>query len=164
MITAMVARVVRDGPDLETVRELFREYSQQIGVDLCFQDFAAELAGLPGDYAEPNGTLLLGEKDGAAAGCVAVRRWDADACEMKRLYVRPAFQGSGLGRFLALEAIGWAMTNGYARVLLDTLPSMATAQRLYERLGFVDIRPYRENPIAGARYMALDLTSVQGLG
>ena len=80
---------------------------------------------------------------------------------MKRLYVRPEFQGSGLGRFLALEAIGWAITHGYARVVLDTLPSMATAQRLYERLGFVDIEPYRENPIAGARYMALDLERVK---
>jgi ribosomal protein S18 acetylase RimI-like enzyme len=151
------SRIVSAGPDLETVRELFLQYSRQIGIDLCFQGFAAELAGLPGDYAAPSGTLFLGRHEGAAAGCVAVRRWDAEACEMKRLYVRPAFQGSGLGRFLAGQAIEWAATQGYARVLLDTLPSMTAAQQLYERLGFIDIEPYRANPVAGARYMALTI-------
>ena len=161
MMTAMEARVVREGPDLETVRELFREYSQQVGVDLCFQGFADELAGLPGDYEEPSGTLLLGLKGGEPAGCVAAHHWNGRTCEMKRLFVRPAFQGSGMGRFLALEAIGWALTRGYDRMVLDTLPSMASAQRLYERLGFVDIEPYRPNPVAGARYMGLDLERVK---
>jgi ribosomal protein S18 acetylase RimI-like enzyme len=163
-VSELGTRVVSRGPDLETVRELFREYSGQVGVDLCFQGFAEELAGLPGDYVEPNGTLLLGVRDGDPAGCVAVHRWDAEACEMKRLYVRPEFQGSGLGRFLALEAIGWALTHGYARVVLDTLPSMTSAQRLYERLGFVDVEPYRPNPVAGARYMALDLGPLKAGG
>ena len=149
--------MVSAGADLETIRGLFREYEQQIGVDLCFQGFAAELAGLPGDYAEPTGTLILASEAGVPAGCVAVRKWATDGCEMKRLYVRPAFQGTGVGRRLAEAVIAWAGPHGYARILLDTLPSMKTAQQLYERLGFKDIEPYRANPVAGARYMGLTL-------
>ena len=151
----MEVRAVTGGPDLERVRGLFVEYSQQIGTDLCFQGFAAELAGLPGDYAPPTGTLFLALEDGSPAGCVAMHRWDDEACEMKRLYVPPTFQGAGFGRTLVAKAIEWARAQGYARVVLDTLPSMIAAQRLYERLGFVDIRPYRANPVAGARHMAL---------
>jgi GNAT superfamily N-acetyltransferase len=150
-------RIVTGGGDLETIRQLFHEYETHIGVDLCFQGFAAELAGLPGEYAAPTGVLLLAGEKGEGAGCVAVRRWAPDACEMKRLFVRPAFQGSGLGRRLAEEIIAWARGQGYARVLLDTLPSMGTAQALYERLGFRDVAPYRANPVAGARYMGLTL-------
>ena len=104
----MDSRIVSGGADLVIVRDLFREYSEQVGVDLCFQGFASELAGLPGDYAAPVGTLILGLEGEAAAGCVAVRRWDASACEMKRLYVRPAHQGAGVGRYLAEQAIVWA--------------------------------------------------------
>lgn len=148
---------VRGGDDIETIRSLFREYEQQIGVDLCFQGFSAELAGLPGDYAEPAGTLILAVANGVPAGCVAVRPWAAEGCEMKRLYVRPGFQGTGTGRRLAEAVIAWAGRQGYARILLDTLPSMKTAQQLYERLGFKDIEPYRANPVAGARYMGLTL-------
>jgi len=150
-------RTVTSGTDLDTIRELFREYERHIGVDLCFQGFAAELASLPGEYAAPTGLLLLASSDGEAAGCVAVRRWASDACEMKRLYVRPAFQGAGIGRGLAEEVLAWARQQGHARVLLDTLPSMRTAQGLYERLGFRDVEPYRANPVAGARYMCLEL-------
>jgi putative acetyltransferase len=153
----MEIRVVTTGADLETVRELFREYSAQIGTDLCFQGFSAELAGLPGDYSEPGGTLLLATIDGMPAGCVGVRRWDRTTCEMKRLYVRPEFQRCGLGRILVERTIAWSALQGYERLVLDTLPSMSAAQRLYERLGFVDIAPYRPNPVAGARYMALTL-------
>lgn len=145
------------GADLETIRRLFQEYEHHIGVDLCFQGFAAELAGLPGEYAPPTGLLLLATEKGEAAGCVAARRWSDDSCEMKRLFVRPAFQGTGLGRSLAEEVLGWARAQGYARVLLDTLPSMGRAQAMYERLGFEDVEPYRDNPVAGARYMALNL-------
>ena len=148
---------VRGGDDIETIRSLFREYEQQIGVDLCFQGFSAELAGLPGDYAEPAGTLILAVANGVPAGCVAVRPWALEGCEMKRLYVRPGFQGTGTGRRLAEAVIAWAGRQGYARILLDTLPSMKTAQQLYERLGFKDIEPYRANPVAGARYMGLTL-------
>lgn len=145
------------GSDLETVRQLFQEYERHIGVDLCFQGFAAELAGLPGAYAAPTGILLLASDRGVIAGCVAARRWDPDACEMKRLYVRPGFQGAGIGRGLAEQVLAWARQHKYARVLLDTLPSMGTAQGLYERLGFRDVAPYRDNPVAGARYMRLEL-------
>jgi GNAT superfamily N-acetyltransferase len=147
--------VVFDGPRLDDVRGLFGEYAAWLGIDLSFQGFASELANLPGGYAAPDGTLLLSLIDGAAAGCVAVRRVDAHVCEMKRLYVRPRFQGKGCGRRLAERAIDWSRGAGYDRMLLDTLPSMAEAQRMYERLGFTDVPAYRFNPIAGTRYMEL---------
>jgi GNAT superfamily N-acetyltransferase len=148
---------VVDEPMLEQARALFREYADSLPVDLSFQGFAEELAGLPGEYAAPHGTLLLGLVGGAAAGCVAVRRWNDTACEMKRLFVRDAFKGHGRGRLLAQHAIDWARRAGYERMLLDTLPSMAEAQRLYESLGFRDAPPYRFNPVAGTRYMELRL-------
>jgi putative acetyltransferase len=151
------ARVVTGGPDLEEVRSLFREYAEWIAVDLSFQGFSEELTSLPGEYVAPHGTLLLCAAEGVAAGCIGVRKWHTDTCEMKRLYVRPRFRGSGCGRFLAQRAIDWAIGRGYARMLLDTLPSMTSAQRLYERLGFRDISPYRLNPVPGARFMALEL-------
>ncbi len=147
-------------PDLTEVRVLFREYAESVGVDLCFQGFEQELAELPGDYVPPRGILLLGLVDGRSAGCIGVRPFQADTCEMKRLYVRPAYQGRGCGLLLAQRAIEWATSAGYSRMVLDTLPSMATAQRLYESLGFVDIPPYRFNPVPGARYMALRLDAV----
>lgn len=153
----MDARVVTGGRDLEEIRTLFEEYAGWVAVDLSFQGFVEELAGLPGEYVAPHGTLLLCEVDGLSAGCVAVRRWQAQACEMKRLYVRPRFQGLGCGRFLAERAISWAMKAGYGRMVLDTLPAMSAAQRLYEGIGFRDIEPYRANPVPGARFMALEL-------
>jgi len=153
----MEARVVIAGADLEEVRRLFGEYAQWVAIDLSFQGFADEVAELPGEYAAPHGTLLLCTVDKAAAGCVAVRPWQAGVCEMKRLYVRTAFQGRGCGLFLAERAIEWARGVGYRRMLLDTLPTMTAAQRLYERLGFRDVAPYRFNPIPGARYMELQL-------
>jgi GNAT superfamily N-acetyltransferase len=146
---------VVEGPMLEEVRALFREYASSLAIDLSFQGFAQELAGLPGEYAAPHGALLVGLVGGAAAGCVAVRRWDDGACEMKRLYVRDRFKGQGRGRALAAHAIDWARGAGYERMLLDTLPFMAPAQRLYEDLGFRDVMPYRFNPVAGTRYMEL---------
>jgi putative acetyltransferase len=149
--------VVTGGPDLDEVRRLFSEYAAWVAVDLSFQGFAEELAGLPGDYVGPRGTLLLCEVDGRAAGCIAVRPWTGTACEMKRLYVRPGFQGLGCGRLLADRAMGWARAAGYERMVLDTLPAMGTAQGLYERLGFRDIPPYRTNPVPGARFLARDL-------
>jgi ribosomal protein S18 acetylase RimI-like enzyme len=139
--------------DIGGVRELFREYSRSLDVDLCFQNFEAELRSLPGDYAPPTGALFVcGPSDGLAA-CVAIHRWSDDAAEMKRLYVRPAARGRGLGEALTRAALGWAKAAGYRRVVLDTLPSMAAAQQLYERLGFVTTEPYRPNPVPGARYM-----------
>ncbi len=153
----MDARVVTSGPDLEEVRSLFREYAAWVVVDLSFQGFEEEVAGLPGEYVAPAGTLLLGTVADSTAGCIAVRPWREGTCEMKRLYVRAAQQGRGVGLFLAQRAIGWATKAGYTRMVLDTLPAMGAAQHLYERLGFRDVAPYRFNPVPGARFMALDL-------
>jgi GNAT superfamily N-acetyltransferase len=153
----MHAKIAISGPDLEEVRTLLIEYAEWVAVDLSFQGFAEELAGLPGEYVAPNGTLLLCVVDAAPAGCVGVRRWRPDTCEMKRLYARSTFRGHGCGLFLAKQAIGWAVAAGYERMVLDTLPSMTAAQRLYERLGFRDIAPYRFNPVTGTRFMELQL-------
>lgn len=146
---------------LQDARLLFSEYAQRLGVDLCFQAFDAELAGLPGDYAPPGGTLLLASVDGALAGCGALRPLpdvdDADACEMKRLYVRPAFRRFGLGRRLAQDLIDHAVRAGYSTLLLDTLDDMEAARGLYASLGFEDVPPYYYNPIPGAHYLRLDL-------
>lgn len=138
-------------------RRLFTEYQAALGVDLEFQDFDNELATLPGLYASPNGRLLLVRVDDAVAGCVALRPLPGDACEMKRLFVRPGFRAAGIGRVLAERVIAEARAIGYRRIYLDTLPSMGRAQQLYEVLGFRDIEPYRYNPMAGARYLGLDL-------
>jgi carbonic anhydrase len=160
--TGMEARVATSGPDLEEARRLFTEYAAWVAVDLSFQGFAAELAGLPGDYVAPQGVLLLGLVDALPAGCIAVRRWRPDTCEMKRLYVRPGHRGRGVGAFLAEHAIDWAIRAGYNRMVLDTLPTMGVAQALYDRLGFREVEPYRFNPVPGARFMARDLASVDG--
>ncbi|MBC5763447.1 GNAT family N-acetyltransferase [Ramlibacter albus] len=147
--------------ELDLVREIFQEYARGLGVDLCFQQFDQELAGLPGDYAAPRGALLLAYVDGEVAGCVALRPIDsvdyANAAEMKRLYVRKAFRGFGLGRQLAERALDAARAAGYDCVLLDTLDDMEAARALYEELGFEEIPPYYHNPIAGAHYLKADL-------
>ena len=147
--------------DLDAVRVIFREYADGLGVDLCFQHFEDELAGLPGDYAPPRGALLLARVDGELAGCCALRALDnadyPNASEMKRLYVRKAFRGFGLGRQLAEAALDAARRAGYDCVLLDTLDDMEAARALYEDLGFEDIPPYYHNPIPGAHYLKADL-------
>jgi ribosomal protein S18 acetylase RimI-like enzyme len=142
---------------INSARELFREYQAGLDTDLAFQNFAEELASLPGYYAPPRGRILLGLVDDEVAGCVALRPQTGDACEMKRLYVRPAHRRSGLGQVLCEALIAEARSAGYARMLLDTLPSMARAQALYERLGFKDTEPYIFNPIPGTRFLVLDL-------
>lgn len=153
--------VPRSAEQLAAVREIFREYAAQLGVDLCFQGFEDELAGLPGDYAEPQGALLLAYVDGALAGCGALRALrDVDypnACEMKRLYVKRAFRRFGLGRTLAQALMDRATEAGYSTMLLDTLDEMEAARGLYETLGFEEIPPYYFNPIAGAHYLKADL-------
>ena len=151
-----------DTPEqLDAARGLFREYAQDLGIDLCFQNFDAELATLPGDYAEPQGALLLAFVDGGLAGCGAFRPLHdvdyANACEMKRLYVRPAFRRFGLGRMLAEALIDRAVQAGYSAMLLDTLDDMESARGLYATLGFVEVPPYYFNPIAGAHYLKVDL-------
>ena len=143
---------------IEACRELFLEYQRGLGVSLCFQGFDAELAALPGDYAPPRGRLYLAKAAGKPAACGALRPLFHRDAEMKRLYVRPAHRGSGLGRVLALRIIEDARALGYEGLKLDTLPAMKAAQRLYEDLGFRDTAPYNDNPVAGVRFMALDLT------
>lgn len=153
--------VPTEAADFEAVDRIFREYATGLGIDLCFQDFDAELAALPGDYAAPRGALLLAWVDKALAGCCALRPLDssdyANAAEMKRLYVRPAFRGLGLGRQLAQSILDAAQLNGYDSVLLDTLNDMEIARAMYEDLGFKEIPPYYHNPLAGAHYLKVDL-------
>lgn len=142
-------------------RDIFTEYAQSLNVDLCFQGFDEELAQLPGEYASPRGALLLARVDGAVAGCCALRPLDAadypNAAEMKRLYVRQAFRGLGLGRRLADAILDEARMAGYSCVLLDTLDDMEAARALYEDLGFEEIPPYYHNPHAGAHYLKVDI-------
>jgi ribosomal protein S18 acetylase RimI-like enzyme len=143
---------------IEHARELFLEYANSLGFSLCFQNFDKELAGLPGDYAPPEGRLLLAEYDHQLAGCVALHRFDSASCEMKRLYIRPNFRGLGLGRTLTERIVAEAASIGFQSIRLDTVAGvMDDAIALYRRLGFREIKPYRQNPIAGALYMELEL-------
>jgi len=147
--------------EIDGVRAIFQEYADSLDVDLEFQGFSKELAGLPGEYAEPRGLLVLAEVDGSVAGCCALRPLDnvdyANACEMKRLFVRKAFRGFGLGRQLAEAILDAARRAGYACILLDTLDSMEAARALYTDLGFVEIPPYYHNPVAGSHYLKADI-------
>jgi ribosomal protein S18 acetylase RimI-like enzyme len=146
------------GQGLLQVRTLFEEYAASLGVDLCFQGFAEELATLPGSYAPPQGRLLLARWNGETAGCVALRPLQSDICEMKRLYVRPTHRGDGVGRALAEQVISEAGHAGYSRMRLDSLPTMESAIQLYRQLGFRDVPPYRENPVPGAVFLELSLS------
>ncbi len=147
--------------DMDEVRHIFQEYAASLDVNLQFQDFDAELARLPGDYAPPRGRILLAWVDGTVAGCCALRPLDdcdyANAAEMKRLFVRKAFRGFGLGRQLAEAMLDMARQAGYDHVLLDTLDDMESARALYTDLGFEEIPPYYHNPIPGAHYLKADI-------
>ncbi len=143
--------------DWAAARGLFEEYAASLGFDLSFQDFDREVASLPGDYASPRGVILLARDGPAAAGCVALRPLADDACEMKRLYIRPSHRGTGLGRRLADAILAEARARGYRRMRLDTVPGMEAAIGLYRALGFREIEPYRANPIPGALFMEREL-------
>jgi putative acetyltransferase len=157
-ISGLVITQVKSPPQIQQARELFLEYARSLGFSLCFQGFDQELAGLPGDYALPEGRLLIAEYQSELAGCVALHKLDAEICEMKRLYLRPKFRGKGLGRSLAELLIAEARSIGYRRMRLDTVePMMKDAVGLYRKLEFREIAPYRANPITGAIYMEREL-------
>jgi putative acetyltransferase len=148
---------VANGSRLEQVRSLFEEYWASFGFTPCFQNFGEEVAGLPGKYAPPGGQLALALIEGEPAACIALRQFDAERCEAKRLYVRPRFRGSGLGRVLMDWAIGEARRMGYREMVGDTMPVMVQALEMYKRIGFEQTGPYAENPTPGAIFLRLKL-------
>lgn len=152
-------QITSESPEsvLKQVREIFLEYQSAIKTDLCFQNFEEELSLLPGKYSPPQGRLYLAFIDTKLVGCVGLRPFKENQCEMKRLYVRPEFRGQNLGRILAEKIIQDAQEIGYKQMLLDTLTTMTSAIKLYSSLGFKDYKPYCFNPICGAVYMCLDL-------
>jgi ribosomal protein S18 acetylase RimI-like enzyme len=144
---------VATAAEVPLVRELFKEYAASIGIDLSFQDFNAELDGLPGKYAPPDGVMILARKKREPCGCVALRKIDSRTCEMKRLYVRAAARGLGIGRALVARIIEEARARGYTSMRLDTVPAMKSAISLYKSFGFQEIAPYTFNPIEGAHFL-----------
>lgn len=138
---------------IQVIRDLFREYEAFLQVDLCFQHFEEELASLPGKYAAPRGVLLLASAHRETAGCVAMRPLEGNVCEMKRLFVRPAYLGQGIGKKLAQTVMEYARAAGYARMRLDTLEKLGTARSLYAALGYQPCPPYYENPLPGVVYL-----------
>lgn len=152
-MTGILLRFAASTEEIETARALFREYEKSLGISLCFQNFAEEVASLPGEYAPPGGQLLLAFVEDWPAGCVALRKIGEGVAEMKRLYVRPAFRGMKLGRRLTEAVLADAKSIGYRAVRLDTLSTMKEAQALYLSMGFADIPPYNDHPIAGTRFM-----------
>lgn len=167
MIDGFEIRSAEGPADMDLIRELFREYQDWLGVDLCFQDFEDELAGLPGLYAPPAGRLYLvfDADDGRLVGCAALRPQNGGRCEMKRLYVRPDWRRRGLGRKLTELCMASAWAAGYAEMCLDTLAHLTAARALYREMGFAEVPAYYDNPLDGAAYMAITLGETnQGLG
>jgi putative acetyltransferase len=158
VVKGLVVKQAESPAQIAQARELFLEYAQSLSFSLCFQNFEKELAGLPGDYAPPDGRLLLAMYEDQLAGCVALHKLEPGICEMKRLYLRPQFRGKRLGRALADRIIVEARQIGYQRMRLDTVePVMKDAVAMYRKIEFREIEPYRSNPIAGALYMELQL-------
>ena len=157
-----MAEIVRANRDklIAQAKDLFQEYAESLGFGLCFQDFDAELDSFPMQYSPPAGDLFLALSENQPIGCVGVRFLEKGICEMKRLYVRPNFRGNNAGRELSEAAIEAGKTLGYKRMRLDTLPSMEIANRMYKSLGFVEIDPYRHNPLEGAIYLELNLNEL----
>ena len=151
--------------DIQRARVLFEEYASDISISLCFQNFDRELKNLPGDYAPPDGRLLLATEDDQLAGCIALRKLGGSVCEIKRLFVLPAYRGKRLGKVLVESIIDEARKLGYTTMRLDTLPGrMDKAIALYQSIGFVEIGPYCENPVEGAKFMELDLQTREHTG
>ena len=157
MTNTLRALTAEDTTALEHVRQFFRNYAAWLGVDLSFQNFEEEMASLPGAYALPSGRLFYAERNGQPAGCVGIRPFSAGLCEMKRLYVEPGQRGFEVGRDLALAAIKAAKAIGYRKLLLDTLPAMRVAVKLYRELGFKETPAYYQTPVEGTMFLALDL-------
>jgi len=145
------------GDHVQEIRGLCKEYAETLGFDLDFQDYAREFAGLPGEYQAPDGFLMLALWNDEAAGCAAMRKIEDGICEMKRMYVLPKYRGKGIGREMAVRIIEIARSIGYDRMRLDTIDTMTEAISLYDSLGFKEIKPYRYNPVKGARYLELEL-------
>src|SRR4051812_8867815 len=158
----MTVRPARLPDEVPAVRALFGEYAAGLGIDLCFQNFDAELAGLPGDYAPPAGRLLVADLEGELAGCVALRPQAPGVCELKRLYVRPTYRGRGLGRALLERLLAEAVAAGYQEAVFDTLDSMTAALALYRTLGFEPTEPYNEHPVCGTLWFRKSLTTAEG--
>ena len=150
-------KYIKNKERLADIKELFLEYAEELVIDLDFQDFKEELKKLPGKYGPPDGALILALIDDKAVGCIALRKISKEACEMKRLFVKPAYRGFGIGRKLVEILIHKAKVLNYKYMRLDTIPSLKKAQKLYESVGFYDIEPYVYNPTEGARFMELDL-------
>ena len=148
--------------DLDQARELFKEYEAALGISLCFQKFDEELANLPGEYAPPRGRLLVAREFDQLAGCVALRPVGPTTCEMKRLFLRPAYRSRGLGRVLVEAVIEEARKIGYTHMRLDTISDrMGRAVELYKSMGFVEIEPYYDSPVDTTKFMELDLVSTK---
>jgi putative acetyltransferase len=148
--------------DIEHARTLFQEYASGVGISLCFQNFDHELENLPGDYAPPDGRLLLAFDEGQIMGCIALRKLEPGVCEMKRLFVRPQYRGTGLGKILVQSIIDKAHQLGYTHMRLDTMPGrMDKAIALYHSIGFVEIDPYYKSPVEDAKFMQLELITNQ---
>lgn len=157
-----IIQPAEDDSMIQQAKKLFLEYAESLNFNLCFQNFEKELEGLPGDYAEPDGRLLLLYHDNEPVGCVALRKENDQVSEMKRLYVMPKYRGKGFGRKLAVEIIRQAKEIGYERMKLDTVPSMKEAIALYREIGFTEVSAYRYNPVEGAIYMELNLLEWSG--